>query len=152
MHRRNLGFVAEHPDSLETVYAGSKSGRLETFSFVAPVAYFLNWLEFYTDQSNVLSTGVVSVMGVFLGSLFSALLSSTFKWEGFTRSEDLGFHLFGAAMMGVGGVLALGCSVGQGISGISTLSINASSALLGIIIGAVAALQLRSELVDSSDI
>ena len=148
----HLGFVAEHPDSLETVYAGSKSGRLETFSFVAPVAYFLNWLEFYTDQSNVLSTGVVSVMGVFLGSLFSALLSSTFKWEGFTRSEDLGFHLFGAAMMGVGGVLALGCSVGQGISGISTLSINASSALLGIIIGAVAALQLRSELVDSSDI
>ena len=94
----------------------------------------------------------MSVMGVFLGSLFSALLSSTFKWEGFTRSEDLGFHLFGAAMMGVGGVLALGCSVGQGISGISTLSINASSALLGIIIGAVAALQLRSELVDSSDI
>ena len=147
----HLGFVSEHPDSLEVVYAGSKSGRLEAFSFVAPVAYFLNWLEFYSDQSNVLSTGVVSVMGVLLGSLCSALLSSTFKWEGFTQTQDLGFHLFGAALMGVGGVLALGCSVGQGISGISTLSINASSALIGIIIGAVTALRVSSELVYSSD-
>ena len=147
----HMSFVAEHPDTLEAVYAGSKSGRMEAFSFVGPVAYFLNWLEFYSDQSNVLSTGVVSVIGVFLGSLSSALVSSTFKWEGFTQSEDLGFHLFGAALMGIGGVLALGCSVGQGISGISTLSINASTALLGILIGAVSALRLRSELVDCAN-
>ena len=146
----HLGFVPEHPQTLEAVYVGSKSGRMEALSFVGPVAYFWNWLEFYSDQSNVLSTGVVAVIGVFFGSLSSAVTSSTFKWEGFTQSEDLGFHLIGAAIMGVGGVLALGCSVGQGISGISTLSINATSALIGIILGAWICLSYRANLVDCS--
>jgi len=147
-----LGYVAEHPDTLEEVFVGSKSGRIEAFSFVGPVAYFLNWLEFYSDQSNVLSTGVISVLGVITGSLTNALIHSTFKWEGFTQSEDLGFHLTGAAMMGVGGVLALGCTVGQGISGISTLSLNATSAVLGIVFGAWISLSLRSKIVDCNTI
>jgi len=141
-----FGHVLESPDTLESVFVGSKSGRIEAFSFVGPVAYFLNWLEFYSDQSNTLSTGVVSVMGVFTGSLTSAVLGSTFKWEGFTQKDDLIYHLLGAALMGIGGVLALGCSIGQGISGISTLSINATTAVLGIILGAWMALEQRSKL------
>ena len=140
----HLGFVPEHPDTLEAVFVASKSGKIEAFNFVGPVAYFLNWLEFYSDQSNVLSTGVISVVGVFVGSLSSALLNSSYKREGFTQSDDLVFHLIGAALMGVGGVLALGCSVGQGISGLSTLSLNATSAIISIVLGAWSCLRLRS--------
>lgn len=147
-----MGHVAEHPDTLEEVFVGSKSGRIEAFSFVGPVAYFWNWLEFYSDKSNLLSTGVISVIGVFTGSLTSALTNSTFKWEGFSQNEDMGFHLSGAVMMGIGGVLALGCTVGQGISGLSTLSLNASTALLGIISGAWISLSLRSNIVDCKTI
>ena len=140
----HLGYVSENPDTLEELYVATKSARMEAFSFVGPVAYFFNWLEFYSDQSNVLSLGVASVIGVFTGSLVSALSSHTFKWEGFKQVEDLGLHLTGAALMGVGGVTALGCSVGQGISGISTLSINATSALVGILLGAWTCLVIRS--------
>ena len=140
----HLSFVAEHPDTLEEVFVGSKSNRAEAFSFVAPVAYLFNWLEFFSDNSNVLGNGVTSVFGVLLGSLVSSSLNSTFRWEGFTNTEDLAAHLLGAGMMGVGGVTAMGCSVGQGISGLSTLSLNAFSAVVFIVIGAWMCLEYQS--------
>ena len=73
----HLGFVPEHPETLEAVYLATSSGRIEALSFVAPVASTLDWLMFYSDQSKVLTTGVVAVAGVVLGSAASALLSQT---------------------------------------------------------------------------
>jgi uncharacterized membrane protein YedE/YeeE len=76
-----------------------------------------------------------------LGSACMALLSKSFRWESFRDTEDTANHLVGASLMGFGGVTALGCTVGQGLSGISTLSLAAFLALPGFIFGAYIALQ-----------
>ncbi|MEI7783782.1 MAG: YeeE/YedE family protein [Betaproteobacteria bacterium] len=129
------GFVAEHPQTLEAVFVATNSGRAEAFSFVAPMAFSLDWLMFYSDKSKVLSLGVVLVVGVVAGSAFWSVLSKSFHWEGFRNTEDTALHLLGAVLMGVGGVTAMGCTVGQGLSGLSTLSLNSFFALAGIFAG-----------------
>ena len=139
----SLGFVAEHPETLEEVYLTTNSGRIESLSFVAPVAYLLDWLMFFSDKSKVLSLGIVSVLGVISGSFVMSRLDGSFRFEGFGSVEDLGNHLVGAVLMGVGGVTAMGCTVGQGLSGISTLSLNALVALVAIIAGAVLAFRYQ---------
>ena len=137
----HLGFVPEHPQTLDAVYLGTSSGRIEALNFVAPVAYTLDWLMFYSDTTKVLSTGIVSVAGVIIGSAISAVQTQTFRWEGFADPRDLGQHLIGSVLMGVGGVTAMGCTIGQGLSGMSTLSLNAVLALAGIVLGAVLSLR-----------
>jgi len=140
----HLGFVPEHPETLEAVYVATNSGRIEALNFVAPVAYTLDWLMFYSDTSKVLSAGITAVVGVMAGSALSALQTQTFRWEGFANPRDLGQHLVGSVLMGVGGVTAMGCTFGQGLSGISTLSLNAVLALAAIVIGAVLALRRQA--------
>jgi uncharacterized protein len=66
-----------------------------------------------------------------------ALASRTFRWEGFGNAEDTGNHLVGAVLMGVGGVTAMGCTIGQGLSGLSTLALGSFIAFAGILTGAV---------------
>jgi uncharacterized membrane protein YedE/YeeE len=144
----HLGFVAEHPETLEPVYLGTASGRMEALTFVAPVAHSLDWLMFFSDKSKVLTVGVVAVAGVICGSALSALLTKSFRWEGFANTDDLANHLIGAVLMGVGGVTALGCTFGQGLSGISTLSLNACVAIAAIIVGCVLALRRQAALLD----
>jgi uncharacterized membrane protein YedE/YeeE len=137
------GFVAEHPETLEAVYLATTSGRAEAMSFVAPVAYTLDWLMFFSDKSKLLTLGVVSVVGVVLGSAAQALYSRSFRWEGFAGTEDTANHLVGAVLMGVGGVTAMGCTVGQGLSGISTLSATSFVAVAAILLGAVFGLKYQ---------
>jgi uncharacterized protein len=72
-----------------------------------------------------------------------ALSQGSFRWEGFGGTEDLVNHLVGGALMGVGGVTAMGCTVGQGLSGLSTLSLTSFVAVAGIVAGAVAALKYQ---------
>jgi uncharacterized membrane protein YedE/YeeE len=140
----HLGFVPEHPETLDAVYVATSSGRIEALSFVAPVAATLDWLMFYSDASKVLTTGVAAVAGVVVGSAASALQSKTFRWEGFANPRDLGQHLLGSVLMGVGGVTALGCTIGQGLSGLSTLSLNSVVALAAIVLGAVVSLRQQA--------
>ena len=140
----HLGFVPEHPDTLDAVYLATNSGRIEALNFVAPVAYTLDWLMFYSDASKVLSAGIAAVAGVLLGAFASALQTQTFRWEGFANPRDLGQHLVGGVLMGVGGVTAMGCTFGQGLSGISTLSLNSVVALAAIVLGAVVSLRQQA--------
>jgi uncharacterized protein len=139
-----LGFVAEHPETLEAVYLGTVSGRIEALSFTAPMAYALDWVMLFSDKSKVLTVGVVAVSGVVLGSALAAVLGGEFRWEGFRATEDLANHLVGAVLMGVGGVTAMGCTIGQGLSGISTLSLTSGFALTGIVAGAVCAFRYQN--------
>ena len=138
------GYVAEHPETLQETFLVTNSGRVEALSFVAPVAYTLDWLLFFSDKSKVLTLGIVSVAGVVVGSGFYAMLSKTFRWEGFGSTEDLANHLVGGVLMGVGGVTAMGCTIGQGLSGVSTLSLTSFVALVAIGGGAVVALRYQS--------
>jgi uncharacterized protein len=133
----HLGHLAEHPETLDEVYLTTNSGRAEALSFVAPVSYMLDWFMFFSDKSKVLTLGIVSVFGVMAGSLLMALWTRSFRWEGFGSTEDLANHLVGAVLMGVGGVTAMGCTIGQGLTGLSTLGLNSFVAFAAIVAGAV---------------
>lgn len=139
----HLGFIAEHPETLQETVLATNSTRAEALSFVSPIAYTLDWLMFYSDRNKVLTVGIVSVFGVILGSAVVAIAQRSFRWEGFGGSGDLGHHLTGAVLMGVGGVTAMGCSIGQGVSGVSTLSATSVVAVLAMIGGAVAAVKYQ---------
>ena len=134
----HLGFVAEHPETLDEVFLATNSGRSEALSFVAPISYTLDWLMFFSDKTKVLTIGIVSVLGVIAGSAFMALLTRSFRWEGFGSTEDLANHLVGGALMGVGGVTAMGCTIGQGLTGVSTLGATSFVAVGAIVAGALA--------------
>lgn len=77
-----------------------------------------------------------------------ALASGSFRWEGFASVEDTANHLVGGLLMGVGGVTALGCTVGQGISGVSTLALGSFVALAAIVAGAVLALRWQARRIE----
>ncbi|MGL4573204.1 MAG: YeeE/YedE family protein [Burkholderiaceae bacterium] len=135
-----LGYVAEDPNTLEEVFVGTNSGRMEALSFVAPVAYILDLLMLWSDKSRVVTFGITVALGMIVGAAAYALITRTFRWEGFTNTEDLVNHIVGGALMGFGGVLAGGCTVGQGLSGMSVLSIGALLTFVSIIGGAWLAL------------
>jgi uncharacterized protein len=139
----SLGYIAEHPDTLQEAFLSTNSGRAEALSFVAPTAFTLDWLMFFSDKSKVLTLGIVSVFGVVAGSAVVAVVNRSFRWEGFGGTEDVANHLAGAVLMGIGGVTAMGCTVGQGLSGISTLSVASFIAVAAILAGAVAALKYQ---------
>ncbi|TSE19935.1 putative selenium metabolism protein, YedE family [Tepidimonas alkaliphilus] len=138
-----LGFVPEHPETLEPTFVATQSGRMEALTFTAPMAYTLDWLMLFSDANKTLTLGVVSVLGVVAGSAASALGTRTFHWEGFADTRDTALHIVGAVCMGVGGVTAMGCTIGQGLSGVSTLSVTSVLALVGIVIGALAGLRFQ---------
>jgi uncharacterized protein len=144
----HLGFVPEHPQTLEAVYLATPSGRIEAMSFTAPMAYTLDWLMLFSDSSKTLSISVVAVFGVVCGSALCALTHRSFRWEGFSGTRDTALHLCGAVLMGVGGVTALGCTVGQGLSGLSTLSLTSMIAVLGIVLGALLGFHLQNRMLD----
>jgi hypothetical protein len=145
-----LGHVAEDPNTLQEAFVATNSQRMESLSFVAPVAFTLDWLMFFSDKSKLLTVGIVSVAGVVTGSAVYALLSKRFRWEGFRDANDTANHLVGASLMGVGGVTALGCTIGQGLSGVSTLSLTSFVALAAIVLGAVAALRWQAWRIERS--
>jgi uncharacterized membrane protein YedE/YeeE len=106
-------------------------------SFVAPTAYSLELLMLWSDKTLRVTFGIATVAGVVLGSFAYAVSTRQFRWEGFASLEDLRTQLVGAVLMGFGGVTAIGCTIGQGLSGISTLALGSFIALAGIISGAV---------------
>jgi uncharacterized membrane protein YedE/YeeE len=136
-----LGFVPEHPQTLEATFLATNSHNMESLSFVAPAAYALDWLILFSDTSRVLTVGIVSAAGVVAGSTLMALATRSFRWEGFSGVEDTANHLVGATLMGVGGITALGCTIGQGLSGLSTLALGSAIALAALIAGAVLGLR-----------
>ena len=138
-----LGHVAEHPQTLEEAFLATNSGQAESFSFVAPLAYSLELLLFWTDASRFVSIGIAAVLGMVAGSAAYALATRSFRFEDFSGPEDTGNHLLGGALMGIGGVTALGCTVGQGLSGLSTLAVGSLLVFVSIILGAVAALHYQ---------
>lgn len=136
----HIGF-AENPDTLEMTYFGTNSRTMESLSFVAPTAYSLELLMLWTDKSLHVTFGIATIVGVILGSLIHAVTSSQFHWEGFASLEDLRNHLMGGILMGFGGVLAMGCTIGQGLTGVSTLALGSFISVAGIVAGAVATMK-----------
>ena len=138
-----LGHLEEHPATLEEVWLATNTQRMESLTFVAPIAYTVDWLILFSDTSKTLTVGIVAVFGVVVGSAIMALANGSFRWEGFAGTEDTANHLVGAVLMGVGGVTAMGCTVGQGLTGLSTLALGSFIAFGGIVAGGVLALRYQ---------
>jgi len=132
----HLGYLAEDADTLAPAFLATNSGRMESLSFVAPYAYSLELLMLWTDKSRIVTLGIASTAGVIAGSLLAAITTRSFRIESFRDAPDLARHLIGAILMGFGGVTALGCTIGQGLSGLSTLSIGSALTTLAIAAGA----------------
>ena len=133
----HIGHVAEDPNTLQEAFVATNTGRMEAFSFVAPLAFSLEYLMLWTDKTKVITYGIASAAGVILGSFAYALVSRRFRWEGFRDAEDTANHLVGGALMGFGGITALGCTIGQGISGFSTLALGSILTFIAIVAGSV---------------
>lgn len=140
----HVGHLAEHPETLEATWVATATGRPEALTFVAPVAHTLDLLTFWSDRNTTATYGVMVVLGVVLGSAVSAMLRKEFHVEAFRGAADMRSHLLGAVMMGFGGVAAMGCSIGQGITGLSLLSVGSMLAVAGIVGGCWLALKVQA--------
>ena len=108
--------------------------RLESLTFVAPIARTLFLA--MGETINEATFAVATVFGVVLGSGAVTWRRDELRWEAFDDAREMRRHLIGAALMGFGGVLARGCTIGQGLSAASTLSLTAPIAILFMILGA----------------
>jgi uncharacterized membrane protein YedE/YeeE len=112
---------------------------LETHSFAAPIGDTIYYA--MTASGNTLSFSVGSVVGVVLGAVLGSYSKGHFRWEACDDPRELRRQIFGAAIMGPGAILAVGCSVGQGISAFSVLAFSAPAAFIAIFIGAALGLK-----------
>jgi len=138
----HLGF-GENPDTLEMTYLGTNSHLAESMSFVAPTAYTLEYWAYWTDASNIITFGVATIFGVGIGSFLYALITKSFRWEAFSSAQDMFYHIIGGTLMGFGGVTAMGCTIGQGITGVSTLSLGSFLALASIVAGSAITMKIQ---------
>ncbi|MGR3500958.1 YeeE/YedE family protein [Pseudaestuariivita sp.] len=113
---------------------GFEAEPIETHTFAAPIGDTI----FYTmtASGNALSFSVGSVVGVVIGAALGSYSKGHFRWEACDDPRELRRQILGAAMMGPGAILAVGCSVGQGISAFSLLAFSAPVAFVSIFIGA----------------
>lgn len=110
---------------------------MESLSFTSPAAEALFWGVASTSIPAGFGTGLIG--GVLLGALAASLIGGRFQWQSFESPRQTGRYFAGAVLMGIGGVLAGGCTIGAGLAGIPTLSISAILALAFITLGAWAA-------------
>jgi len=118
----------------------------EGLSFVAPTGNTISYLMTYTGAT--INFGIAVVFGIITGSFLYGVVSRTFSIETFTDRGDMVNHLIGAVLMGFGGVLALGCTLGQGVSGVSTLALGSFVALLSIIFGSAMTMKVQYHMMD----
>lgn len=109
---------------------------LESLSIAAPMADGLFWT--ITASAVRPSFGPGLIGGILLGALISSLWGRRFRWQGFHGPAETGRYLTGGVLMGCGAVLAGGCTLGAGLTGLSTLSVSAGLAVCGIVAGALA--------------
>jgi uncharacterized membrane protein YedE/YeeE len=125
-------------------FADTKPLRVETqsFTFISAMGDGARYLMNPQDTSLV-NFGIVALLGVIVGSLVWALISRGFRIEWFVSGGDFVNHAVGAVLMGIGGVLAMGCTVGQAITGVSTLAVGSLLTFAAIVAGAAATMKYQ---------
>jgi uncharacterized membrane protein YedE/YeeE len=136
---QNWEFVS---DSEEGKPADSRPLNAQSFTFINPMAQAFGYTKEAFDSA-YLTFGVVAFVGVILGSLLWALISGGFRIEWFASGKDFLAHFIGAILMGIGGVLAMGCTIGQAITGVSTLAIGSFIAFAGIVFGSALTMKIQ---------
>jgi uncharacterized membrane protein YedE/YeeE len=129
-------------DSDEGKPAQGRTLSSQSFTFINPIGQTYGYLKSSLD-STLLTFGLMSVFGVIIGSFLWSLISRSFRIEWFVDIKDFVTHIIGATLMGFGGVLALGCTIGQGITGVSTLALGSIIALIAIIFGSALTMKIQ---------
>ncbi|MDX5332878.1 MAG: YeeE/YedE family protein [Gammaproteobacteria bacterium] len=132
-------FLADSPEGKP---ASTAALAAQSYTFINPMGQTLG----YTAagfSSSYLTFGVMALLGVILGSFLWAIVSKGFRVEWFANLRDFVNHVIGAVLMGFGGVLAMGCTIGQGITGLSTLALGSFIAFGGIVLGSALTMKIQ---------
>jgi uncharacterized membrane protein YedE/YeeE len=114
----------------------------QSYTFINPMGQALNYLAGGLDGS-LMTFGVVAVFGVVAGSLIWSLISRSFRIEWFNSASDVANHVIGAILMGIGGTLAMGCTIGQAVTGISTLAVGSILTFGAIFLGSALTMKIQ---------
>lgn len=122
--------------------ADSRPLAAQSYTFINPIGQTLGYIGSGFNRS-VLTFGIMAVLGIIMGSLFWSLVSRSFRIEWFTSWGDFSNHLVGAVLMGFGGTLALGCTIGQAVTGVSTLAAGSLLTFFAIIFGCAITMKIQ---------
>lgn len=114
----------------------------QSFTFINPIGQTYGYIKDGFDSA-LLTFGLVSVFGVILGSFVWSRISGSFRVEWFVDFKDFLNHFIGAILMGFGGVLGLGCTIGQGITGMSTLALGSILTFVSIVFGSAMTMKIQ---------
>jgi len=119
---------------------------VEALTFIAPTGNTVNYLMTWTGAE--INFGITVVLGMIVGSFLYAVFSGNFRIEAFANRADMRNHLVAGVLMGFGGVLSFGCTIGQGVSGMSTLALGSLVALLSIMFGSALTMKVQYYMLD----
>ncbi len=108
--------------------------QVQSYTFVSPMGDSVHFL--LSPAAILINFGVLALVGVICGSFIYAMMTKSFRVEWFVSVKDFASHAIGGVLMGVGGVLAMGCTIGQGVTGMSTVAIGSILTFFAIVIGA----------------
>lgn len=114
----------------------------QSFTFINPAGQTLGYVAAKFDSA-YLVFGIMALFGVIVGSFLWSLVSRSLRLEWFASPKDFFSHLLGGALMGLGGVLGLGCTIGQGITGVSTLAVGSFLTLIAIVFGSALTMKVQ---------
>lgn len=113
---------------------------VQSLTFANPMGEFLSFA--MSPSSLLITFGMTCAVGILLGSFLYAVLTRKFRIHWFVSTGDAIQHVIGAVLMGIGGVLAMGCTIGQGVTGISTLAIGSILTFAAILFGSVLTMKI----------
>lgn len=114
----------------------------QSFSFVQPSGHFIRWIE--TGFSSIMLTFALAAgFGVVVGAFLYSIMTKSFRIEWFASVKDFASHIIGGVLMGVGGVLAMGCTIGQAVSGASTLAVGSFLTFIAIVLGSAITMKIQ---------
>lgn len=135
----HLGYAEN--EFMERSFVGTDSKLAESMTFVGPLAYTMDLWAYWRDKH--VTFGIASVFGVVIGSFLYSLLNRSFRWEYFNSPQDMFRHIVGAVLMGFGGIAAMGCTIGQAVTGVSTLAVSSFIVFFGIVAGATITMKIQ---------
>ena len=115
-------------------------------AFIGPTGNAISYLMTFTGAQ--INFGIAVALGMIVGSFLYAVASNSFRIETFSNRSEMISHLIGAVLMGFGGVLSFGCTIGQGVTGMSTLAMGSILALSSIIFGSALTMKVQYHILD----
>ncbi len=117
--------------------------RPQSYTFVNPMGQTLGYLAVGKTASSFLTFGIVAAFGVVLGSFLWGLFTKGLRFEWFASFKDFYTHVIGAIFMGLGATLALGCTIGQGVTGVATLALGSFVTVIAIVVGSALTMKIQ---------